>query len=97
MTKQFSPSGGYSDADIEDESNAFMDAVRNGLDDQTKRIVRIIDNRFRSHARRMTRMEKQLASIHTLVGEVRAVKRLLMALPTIAAVLGGLAKALGWV
>lgn len=92
---QFSPGGGYTDNDVEEESDAFLDAVRNGLDVQTRRLVRIIDNRFRTHARRMRKLELRMNGIDVLVGEVRTVKRLLIASPVVISVLCGLGKLLG--
>lgn len=92
---QFSPGGGYTDNDVEEESDAFLDAVRNGLDDQTKRLVRIIDNRFRTHARRMRKVERRMDGIAVLVNEVRTVKRLLVASPVVISALAAVGKLLG--
>lgn len=93
---QFSPRGGYAPDEVEEESDAFLDAVRNGLDTQTKRIVRIIDNRFRSHARRMRRVERRMDNISALVDEVRLLRRIVVGVIAIVPPVVAISKLVEW-
>ncbi len=70
-------------APIDDESDAFLDAVLNGQDTQNKRLIRVIDNRFRSHRRRMQGLEEKVTSILPLVNEIKLLRRALVAAPAI--------------
>lgn len=83
-------------AQLDDESQLFLDLLNGSMDAKHTRLIRVIDHRFRSQRRRALAMEKQVASILPLVAEIRAMRRALIAVPAVVTALAGLARLVGW-
>ncbi len=85
------------DTELDDESQLFLTLLNGSLDAKHARLVRVIDNRFRTQRRRTLELERVVTNIMPLVTEVRALRRALVAVPAIVTTLGALAKVMGWV
>lgn len=84
-------------AELDDESRLFLDLINGSMDAKHRRLVKVIDHRFRSQRRRLLELERVIEGVLPLVAEVRALRRALVAVPAILSVMAGLAKVLGWV
>lgn len=84
-------------AQLDEESQLFLDLLNGSIDAKHTRLVKVIDHRFRSQRRRALALEKQVAGILPLVSEIRALRRALIAVPAIVSLAAGLARFMGWV
>ena len=85
------------DTELDDESQLFLTLLNGSLDAKHHRLVKVIDNRFRTQRRRTLVLEKAVDNILPLVTEVRALRRALVAVPAIVTTLAAMAKVMGWV
>lgn len=83
-------------AQLDEESRLFLDLLNGSIDAKHRRLIKVLDYRFRTQRKRLLAMEQQVAAIMPLVTEIKALRRALVAVPAIVTALAGLARFMGW-